>query len=96
MGATYGARFARRQSWIKERVAALDAWARPWAERERLNGWAYEFLLFGLKQAWACLFGGLMLALIVGTHSALAQGRGWRATTFWSSPRWPSRSPCWP
>jgi uncharacterized membrane protein YoaT (DUF817 family) len=24
--------------------------------------------LFGLKQAWACLFGGLMLALIVGTH----------------------------
>ena len=36
--------------------------------RARLNGWAYEFLLFGLKQAWACLFGGLMLALIVGTH----------------------------
>ena len=23
---------------------------------------------FGLKQAWACLFGALMLALIVGTH----------------------------
>ena len=45
----------------------MDAWARPWAERGRLNGWAYEFLLFGLKQAWACLFGGLMLALIVGT-----------------------------
>jgi uncharacterized membrane protein YoaT (DUF817 family) len=36
--------------------------------RSRLNSWAYEFLLFGLKQAWACLFGGLMLALIVGTH----------------------------
>jgi hypothetical protein len=46
----------------RTRVAALDAWARPWAERSRLNGWAYEFLLFGLKQAWACLFGGLMLA----------------------------------
>ena len=28
----------------------------------------YEFLLFGFKQAWACLFGGLMLALLVGTH----------------------------
>ncbi|KQZ27421.1 hypothetical protein ASD47_05080 [Caulobacter sp. Root1472] len=53
---------------MKNQVAALDAWARPWAERARLNGWAYEFLLFGLKQAWACLFGGLMLALIVGTH----------------------------
>jgi len=27
-----------------------------------------EFLWFGAKQAWACLFGGLMLALILGTH----------------------------
>lgn len=27
-----------------------------------------EFLWFGVKQAWACLFGGLMLALILGTH----------------------------
>ncbi len=27
-----------------------------------------EFLVFGLKQAWACLFGGAMLALILGTH----------------------------
>ncbi|WP_427140528.1 DUF817 domain-containing protein [Shinella sp. G-2] len=26
-----------------------------------------EFLLFGLKQAWACLFGGLMLGLIILT-----------------------------
>ncbi len=30
--------------------------------------WAYEFLLFGLKQGWACLFGGLMLALLLATH----------------------------
>lgn len=30
--------------------------------------WAYEFLLFGFKQGWACLFGGLMLALLLGTH----------------------------
>lgn len=52
---------------IKSRVEAFDAWARPWADRSRLRGWAYEFLLFGLKQAWACLFGGLMLALLVGT-----------------------------
>jgi uncharacterized membrane protein YoaT (DUF817 family) len=48
-------------------VASLDARARPWAERSRRNGWAYEFLLFGLKQAWACLFGALMLALLVGS-----------------------------
>jgi uncharacterized membrane protein YoaT (DUF817 family) len=53
---------------IKARVAALDAWARPWAARSKLHGWAYEFLLFGLKQAWACLFGGAMLALLLGTR----------------------------
>jgi uncharacterized membrane protein YoaT (DUF817 family) len=29
---------------------------------------AYEFLLFGFKQGWACLFGALMLALLLGTH----------------------------
>jgi uncharacterized membrane protein YoaT (DUF817 family) len=28
----------------------------------------YEFLLFGFKQGWACLFGGLMLALLLATH----------------------------
>jgi uncharacterized membrane protein YoaT (DUF817 family) len=30
--------------------------------------WVYEFLLFGFKQGWACLFGGLLLALLLGTH----------------------------
>ncbi|WP_082769694.1 DUF817 domain-containing protein [Caulobacter sp. CCH9-E1] len=64
---------------IKGAVAALDVWARPWARRSRWHGYAYEFLLFGLKQAWACLFGGLMLALLVGTkllwpeHAPLAR-----------------------
>ncbi|MBL8544537.1 MAG: DUF817 domain-containing protein [Hyphomonadaceae bacterium] len=53
---------------IKAQVAAFDAWVRPWAERSRWRGWAYEFLLFGLKQAWACLFGGIMVALLVGTR----------------------------
>lgn len=27
-----------------------------------------EFWWFGLKQAWACLFGGLMVAMLVATH----------------------------
>jgi uncharacterized membrane protein YoaT (DUF817 family) len=53
---------------IKAEVAALDVRARPWAARSRWHARAYEFLLFGLKQAWACLFGGAMLALLVGTH----------------------------
>lgn len=30
--------------------------------------WLYELLLFGFKQGWACLFGGLLLALLLGTH----------------------------
>jgi len=54
--------------WIKGRVLAFDAAARPWARRGRLRAYAYEFLLFGLKQAWACLFGGAMVALLIGTH----------------------------
>lgn len=53
---------------IKGRVEALDALARPWAERSRLRGGLYEFLLFGLKQAWACLYGGAMLFLLLATH----------------------------
>jgi uncharacterized membrane protein YoaT (DUF817 family) len=35
------------------------------------GGWraaVYEFLLFGFKQGWACLFGALMLALLIATH----------------------------
>ena len=34
-------------------------------------GWrayVYEFLLFGFKQGWACLFGGLLLGLLLATH----------------------------
>lgn len=32
------------------------------------RAWAFECLLFGFKQGWACLFGGLMLALLLATH----------------------------
>lgn len=50
------------------KLAGLDAAARRWAgEGRSWRAWAHEFLMFGLKQAWACLFGGLMLALLVGT-----------------------------
>ena len=31
------------------------------------RGWIVEFVAFGLKQGWACLFGALMLLLIAGT-----------------------------
>ncbi len=39
-----------------------------WAEsRGPVTAGVYEFLRFGVKQAWACLFGGLLLALIVAS-----------------------------
>ena len=33
----------------------------PWSQG------VFEFVAFGIKQAWACLFGGVMLALLVAT-----------------------------
>jgi uncharacterized membrane protein YoaT (DUF817 family) len=47
-----------------EREAAIGRWA---MRGGRLRAWAYEFVRFGIKQAWACLFGGLMVALIIAT-----------------------------
>ena len=43
--------------------------------------WVYEFLLFGFKQGWACLFGALMLALLLGTHLFWPEGAPLTAMT---------------
>lgn len=43
---------------------AVEAYAPPPGWRT----WTYEFLLFGFKQGWACLFGGLMLAMLLATR----------------------------
>ena len=50
-------RFARVRARL-EAVAPPPGWP----------SWVYEFLLFGFKQGWACLFGALLLALLLGTH----------------------------
>lgn len=50
------------------RFASVRASLEAASIRGRLAGYWYEFLLFGFKQAWACLFGGLMLALLLATH----------------------------
>jgi uncharacterized membrane protein YoaT (DUF817 family) len=44
--------------------------AHQWARRriDRLPSWLAEFLIFGFKQGWACLFGGLMLAAIIASR----------------------------
>jgi uncharacterized membrane protein YoaT (DUF817 family) len=48
----------------------IDAEARlgRWAAQRPARAAIYEFVRFGVKQGWACLFGGLMLALLIGTH----------------------------
>jgi uncharacterized membrane protein YoaT (DUF817 family) len=51
--------------------ARIDAAAHGVLDRlpgRGLYGALVEFLVFGLKQAWACLFGGAMLALIIATR----------------------------
>jgi uncharacterized membrane protein YoaT (DUF817 family) len=55
--------------WPYQALAAREA--KLGLAAEARGGWRlflYEFVRFGVKQAWACLFGGLMLALIIGTH----------------------------
>jgi uncharacterized membrane protein YoaT (DUF817 family) len=39
-----------------------------WAGKLRSTAFIYEFLRFGVKQAWACLFGGIMVGLLVATY----------------------------
>ena len=36
-----------------------------WAAWQPVTATVFEFVLFGVKQAWACLFGGLMLAVLL-------------------------------
>jgi uncharacterized membrane protein YoaT (DUF817 family) len=46
---------------VERRIAARMA-------AGRISAPVYEFLRFGIKQGWACLFGGIMVALLLGTH----------------------------
>lgn len=50
------------------RFATIRARLEAFQPAPGLASWTYEFLLFGFKQGWACLFGGLMLAMLLGTH----------------------------
>ena len=42
--------------------------------RRRGTAALYEFLRFGVKQGWACLFGGIAVALTIGTFSFYPAG----------------------
>ncbi|MEM8824424.1 MAG: DUF817 domain-containing protein [Pseudomonadota bacterium] len=50
----------RKTEFLERR---LGDWARA-----RLPGWAVDVVMFGLKQGWAALFGGLFLIAIIGTR----------------------------
>jgi uncharacterized membrane protein YoaT (DUF817 family) len=54
-----------------EREAEIGAWAEA---KGPAAHFVYEFVRFGLKQAWACLFGALMLALLLATHFFYPKG----------------------
>ncbi len=46
---------------------ALHAQARNWASQSCWRSELFECVMFGIKQAWACLYGGAMLALLILT-----------------------------
>lgn len=48
-------------------IAAEEKLARYFESRGLLASGLYEFTRFGIKQGWACLFGGLMVALLIAT-----------------------------
>jgi uncharacterized membrane protein YoaT (DUF817 family) len=56
------------------RFIAAEARIGAWAAQRRSTHALYEFTRFGIKQGWACLFGALMLALLIGTHLFYPKG----------------------
>jgi len=54
--------------WSETRFARIRARLERFVPPPGWPSWIYEFALFGFKQGWACLFGGLMLALLLATH----------------------------
>ena len=58
----------KRFTSLEERIDTAAHAVLDRLPRSGLSGALIEFIVFGLKQAWACLFGGAMLALIIGTR----------------------------
>ncbi|KQO60960.1 MULTISPECIES: DUF817 domain-containing protein [unclassified Methylobacterium] len=51
------------------RFAGIEARLGAWAlGRGPFAAGLYEFLRFGIKQGWACLFGGLLCALLIASY----------------------------
>lgn len=50
------------------RFIAIEARIGTWAAHRPVTAALYEFVRFGVKQGWACLFGALLLTLLIATH----------------------------
>lgn len=59
---------AFRLSGIESRLHQERERLRAWAVRGPVTGFGFEFIAFGIKQGWACLFGALMLALLPASY----------------------------
>jgi uncharacterized membrane protein YoaT (DUF817 family) len=46
---------------------ALQDQAETWSVGSKTRQFWFEFVMFGIKQAWACLYGGAMLVLLIAT-----------------------------
>jgi uncharacterized membrane protein YoaT (DUF817 family) len=56
------------------RFIAADERIAHWAGKRPATAFLYEFVRFGLKQGWACLFGGAMVGLLIATSSWYPRG----------------------
>ncbi len=63
-----GAACCPRQPADHTRFATTRRWLETFELPRGWLGWLFEFGLFVFKQGWACLFGGLMLALLLASH----------------------------
>ncbi|SFL30804.1 Uncharacterized membrane protein YoaT, DUF817 family [Methylorubrum salsuginis] len=59
---------ARNWPFLAGFVAAERRLGERAQRAKRVAAFAYEFLRFGVKQGWACLFAGLICALLIGTY----------------------------
>jgi uncharacterized membrane protein YoaT (DUF817 family) len=54
-------------SYTKSRFHEIRIRLENHVATSKLNGFLWEFFLFGFKQAWACLFGAIILGLVLLT-----------------------------
>jgi uncharacterized membrane protein YoaT (DUF817 family) len=69
-----GSRSAARLWAPLARFIDTEARIGAWAGQRRSTLVLYEFVRFGIKQAWACLFGAMLLALLIATYLFYPKG----------------------